>query len=289
MLLNRVGPSFIVRCNKGVETDMATYGAKRPARKLPPKAVAIPPKAVTPIPTADMPATDAMTAVEAAPAMPLTDIAAAPLAAIPDPVPVTVAPAEAEAEAKVEAVVEPVELIAESIAPAAVTVEPVAPAITPPAIVITQKDSIMDVNNAAAATTEKTQAFFADASDRTRGAVEKSTKFFQEVTEFSKGNVEAIVESSKIAARGFETMGQDAAAYAKTSFESASEAMRTMATLKSPTEFMKFQADYVRSMFDSMVAHTSRGTEASLKLAGDVAQPISNRVAVAAEKMKVVA
>ncbi len=287
MLLNRVGPSFIVRCNKGVETDMATYGAKRPARKLPPKAVATPPKAVTPIPTADMPATDAMTAVEAAPAMPLTDIAAAPLAAIPDPVPVTAAPVEAEA--KVEPVVAPVESVTEAIAPAAVTVEPVAPAITPPAIVITQKDSIMDVNNAAAATTEKTQAFFADASDRTRGAVEKSTKFFQEVTEFSKGNVEAIVESSKIAARGFETMGQDAAAYAKTSFESASEAMRTMATLKSPTEFMKFQADYVRSMFDSMVAHTSRGTEASLKLAGDVAQPISNRVAVAAEKMKVVA
>ena len=260
---------------------MATYGAKRPARKLPPKAVATPPKAVSPIPPADMPAGDAMTAVEAAPAMPLTDIAAAPLATIPDPAPVTIAPAEAET------VVEPVDPVAESVVPAAVTVEPVAPAITP--IVITQKDSIMDVNNAAAATTEKTQAFFADASDRTRGAVEKSTKFFQEVTEFSKGNVEAIVESSKIAARGFETMGQDAAAYAKTSFESASEAMRTMATLKSPTEFMKFQADYVRSMFDSMVAHTSRGTEASLKLAGDVAQPISNRVAVAAEKMKVVA
>jgi hypothetical protein len=38
-----------------------------------------------------------------------------------------------------------------------------------------------------------------------------------------------------------------------------------------------------------MVAQTSRGTEATLKLAGDVAQPISNRVAVAAEKMKVVA
>ncbi|GAA3695705.1 hypothetical protein GCM10022268_02920 [Sphingomonas cynarae] len=245
---------------------MATYGAKRPARKLPPKAVVTPPKAAAPILPADMPV-DAMTAVEAAPAMPLTDIAAAPLAAIPDPAPVTIAPAEAET------VVE--------------QVEPVTPAITP--IVITQKDTIMDVNNAAAATTEKTQAFFADASDRTRGAVEKSTKFFQEVTEFSKGNVEAIVESSKIAARGFETMGQDAAAYAKTSFESASEAMRTMATLKSPTEFMKFQADYVRSMFDSMVAHTSRGTEASLKLAGDVAQPISNRVAVAAEKMKVVA
>lgn len=267
---------------------MATYGAKQPARKLPPKAVATPPKAAPLNPATDVPVADAMTAIEAAPAMPLTDIAAAPLAAIPDPAPVTVAPPEPEPEPVVELVEQAPEPIAPSIVPAAAdAIESVTPAITP--IVTTQKEITMDVTNAAAATTEKTQAFFADASDRTRGAVEKSTKFFQEVTEFSKGNVEAMVESSKIAARGFETMGQDAAAYAKTSFESASQAMRTMATLKSPTEFMKFQADYVRSVFDSMVAHTSRGTEASLKLAGDVAQPISNRVAMAAEKMKVVA
>ena len=147
----------------------------------------------------------------------------------------------------------------------------------------------MDATTATNAAAEKTQAMFAEANDRTKGAVEKGTKFFQEVTEFSKGNVEALVESSKIAAKGFESMGQDAAAYAKTSFESASEALRTMASIKSPTEFMKFQSDYVRSVFDGLVAHTSRGTEASLKLAGEVAQPISNRVAMAADKMKVVA
>jgi len=247
---------------------MATHGAKRPARKLPPKAVATPPQ---PAPLNPAPA-EAMTAVEAAPAMPPADIAAAPLAVVADPAPVTI-------EAASQPAPEP-----ES-AP-----EPAAPPATPiNSIVTTQKESIMDATTAATATTEKTQAFFADATDRTRGAMEKGTKFFHEITEFSKGNVDAVVESSKIAVRGFETLGQDAAAYAKTSFESASEAMRTLATLKSPTEFMKFQAEYVRSAFDSMVAHTSRGTEASLKLAGDVAQPISNRVAVAAEKMKVVA
>lgn len=251
---------------------MATHGAKRPARKLPPKAVATPPRPAPLVPPVDPADAPAMTAIEAAPAMPTADIAAATLAVIPDPAPVAIEPV-AEAE------------------PAA---EPIADAVvfTPDStIVTTQKESIMDATTAAAAaaTTEKTQAFFTDASDKTRGAMEKGTKFFQEITEFSKGNVEAMVESSKIAARGLETMGQDAAAYAKTSFESASQAMRTIATLKSPTEFMKFQADYVRSVFDSMVAQTSRGTEASLKLAGDVAQPISNRVAVAAEKMKVVA
>jgi phasin family protein len=266
---------------------MATYGAKRPARKLPPKAVATPPQPA-PLSTPVEEST-AMTAVEAAPAIPPADIAAAPLAEIPDPAPVVIEPATIEPAAPAEpepakpAVLEPVEQIAEAIE----TIAPVTSPIT--AIVTTQKESIMDATTAATATTEKTQAFFADATDRTRGAMEKGTKFFHEITEFSKGNVEAVVESSKIAARGFETLGQDAAAYAKTSFESASEAMRTLATLKSPTEFMKFQADYVRSVFDSMVAQTSRGTEATLKLAGDVAQPISNRVAVAAEKMKVVA
>jgi len=254
---------------------MATHGAKRPARKLPPKAVATPPQ---PAPLNPAPA-EAMTAVEAAPAMPPADIAAAPLAVVADPAPVTIEAASQPAP-EPESAPEPI----------AAAPEPAAPPATPiNSIVTTQKESIMDATTAATATTEKTQAFFADATDRTRGAMEKGTKFFHEITEFSKGNVDAVVESSKIAVRGFETLGQDAAAYAKTSFESASEAMRTLATLKSPTEFMKFQAEYVRSAFDSMVAHTSRGTEASLKLAGDVAQPISNRVAVAAEKMKVVA
>ncbi|MFS0773139.1 phasin family protein [Sphingomonas sp. 1P08PE] len=149
-----------------------------------------------------------------------------------------------------------------------------------------QEKTIMDTIQTA---TDKSQAMFADANDRAKGAMEKGAKFFQEMTEFGKGNVEAVVESSKIAAKGLETMGQDTAAYLKTSFEDATQAMRTLATIKSPTELMKFQADYVRSAFDALVAQTSRGTEASLKLAGEVAQPISNRVAVAAEKIKVAA
>ena len=40
---------------------------------------------------------------------------------------------------------------------------------------------------------------------------------FEDINEFNKGNVEALVESSKIAAKGFETLGQDAAEYAASS------------------------------------------------------------------------
>ncbi|MGJ3627621.1 phasin family protein [Sphingomonas sp. MMS24-JH45] len=65
--------------------------------------------------------------------------------------------------------------------------------------------------------------------------------------------------------------------------------MRAMASVKSPTELMKLQADYVRSSFDALVAQTSRTTEAQLKLAGEIAQPLQNCFALAAEELKVAA
>lgn len=137
--------------------------------------------------------------------------------------------------------------------------------------------------------TAKAQAVFADWNDRTKAAVEKSTKLVEEANEFAKGNLEAVVESGRIAAKGFETLGQDAAEYGRKSFESATAALKTLATVKSPTEFFKLQSDFVRGAFDSYVAEASKNTEAVLKLAGDAAQPISSRFAVAAEKVKTTA
>ncbi|MGY4397966.1 hypothetical protein ACVWZA_003168 [Sphingomonas sp. UYAg733] len=137
--------------------------------------------------------------------------------------------------------------------------------------------------------TEKAKTLFADANDRTKTAIEKSTKAFEEINEFSKGNIEAIVESGKIAAKGIETMGQDAADYSRKQFEGATAALKSLSAVKSPTDFFKLHSDYVRSSFDAIVAQASKNTEAMLKLAGEVAQPISNRVAVAVEKVKIAA
>jgi phasin family protein len=137
--------------------------------------------------------------------------------------------------------------------------------------------------------TATTQTAFTDATDRAKGAVDKSQKLLQEASEFGKGNIEALVESSKIAARGLETLGQDAAAYAKKSFEEATTVAKTLTSVKSPTEFFKLHSDYVRSSFDALVQHNSHNAEAVLKLAGEVVQPLSNRVALAAEKLKVAA
>jgi phasin family protein len=138
-------------------------------------------------------------------------------------------------------------------------------------------------------TIAKTQTFFADINERAKTAVEKNTKLVEELNDFAKGNVEALVESGKITAKGFEALGQEAADYSRKSFETATAALKSLSAVKSPTDFFKLQGDFVRQSFDSVVAEASKNTEAVLKLAGEAAQPISNRWAVAADKIKTAA
>lgn len=143
-----------------------------------------------------------------------------------------------------------------------------------------------ETGNAAA---DRFQAALGEANERTKVAVEKSTRLFEEATELTKGNVEAFVASSKIAAKGVETLGQEAAEYGRKSFEEASAALKSFAEVKSPTDFFKLQSDYARSAFDSLVAESSKLSEAVIKLAGEVAEPITNRYTVAAERVKTLA
>lgn len=133
---------------------------------------------------------------------------------------------------------------------------------------------------------ERVQALFGEVSERAKGAYEKSVKLTEELSEFQKGNVEAFVESSKLAAKGAESLGQEAADYARKSFENSTAALKTFATAKSPSELFKLQSDYMKSSFDAAVAESSKVTEAWLKMAGEVTQPLSNRFAVAVEKAK---
>ena len=137
--------------------------------------------------------------------------------------------------------------------------------------------------------TDKTQAMLGDMSGRAKDAMGKGAAMFGELNSFNKGNVEALVESGKLAFAGMQSMAQGQAAYVRTQFEQATAAARTLTSVKSPTEFAKLQGDYVRQQFDAMVAETSRSTEAMLKLAGEVVQPISNRFALAAEKVRAAA
>ena len=133
---------------------------------------------------------------------------------------------------------------------------------------------------------ERVQAAFGDVNARAKTAIERNTRFAEELTELGRGNVEALVASTKVAARGLETIGQEVAEYSRKSFEDASAALRGFAEIKSPADFFRLQGEFVRSQFDGAVAESSKLSETLIKLAGDVAEPLSNRATVAAERVR---
>lgn len=135
---------------------------------------------------------------------------------------------------------------------------------------------------------EKAQAMFGEYSGRVKSAFEKSSKIGEEMVDFSKGNVEAVIASAKVAAKAAESLGQEAAEYGKKNFETATAAFKSFAAVKSPAELFQLQSEYAKASFDSAVAEASRFSETMMKLAGEIAQPLSNRYALAAEKIKTV-
>jgi phasin family protein len=135
-------------------------------------------------------------------------------------------------------------------------------------------------------TPEHAQALFGDINERAKAAFEKSSKLGEELVELTKGNVEAIVTSARVAAKGAEALAADAAEYSKKHFEATSSAYKSYAAVKSPTELFQLQSDFAKQSFDSAVAEASKFSESMLKLMGEIAQPLSSRYAVAAEKIK---
>ncbi|WP_150290482.1 phasin family protein [Sphingobium estronivorans] len=135
-------------------------------------------------------------------------------------------------------------------------------------------------------TKAKFETVYADLNEKAKASVEKSTKAIEEFSDIAKGNVEALVESGKIAAKGFETLGQEAVDYSKKSFEKATASFKSFSTVKTPTEFFQLQSQLFSSSFDEFTKEAAKSSEALMKLAGDVAQPLTARVTVVTDKVK---
>jgi phasin family protein len=150
----------------------------------------------------------------------------------------------------------------------------------------TLNEGTRTMKNEANKVADRVQAVFGDVNERAKTAIERNTRIAEELTEVTKGNVEALVASTKLAAKGVETIGQEVAEFSRKSFEDASAALKSFAEIKSPTDFFRLQGEFARTQFDSIVAESSKLSETFIKLAGDVAQPITNRYSVASERVK---
>lgn len=133
---------------------------------------------------------------------------------------------------------------------------------------------------------DKFQSLLTDAGERSQEAVRKSTEAAEEFADVAKANVEAFVAAGRIAATGAKSLGQDIVARGREGVEQASEAVKTLAEAKSPTEFFQLQSEIARTSFDRMVSEGSRLTESLVKLTGEAIQPLSNRASQNIERIK---
>jgi hypothetical protein len=145
-------------------------------------------------------------------------------------------------------------------------------------------EGVRKMKNETSKVVDSVQAVLGDVNERAKVSLQRNTRIAEELSEFGKGNVQAIVASSKIAANGLETVGQEVAEYARKSFEDASVAFKSFAEVTSATDFFRLQGEFVRSQFDSFVSEAAKLSETMVKLAGDAAAPLTGRYLAAAEK-----
>ncbi len=258
----------------------AAVKAKAPAAKAAPKPkVTANPKAAAP----------KAAAKPKAPAVP------EPVA--PEPAPAAVIAATTAVDAAPEPI-EPVEPVAPVEPPVAKTKAKPVQAKAEPKIVAplpmlegtkTMNDMIETGKKFAEDAKAKLESVYADLNEKTKAGVEKSTKAIEEMSDLAKGNVEALVESGKIAAKGFEEMGQEAVDYSRKNLEKATATFKSFSTVKTPTEFFQLQSALISSSFDEFTKEAAKSSEAMMKLAGDVAAPLTARVTLVTDKVKALA
>lgn len=113
-----------------------------------------------------------------------------------------------------------------------------------------------------------------------------AVKSMNEFSDFAKGNVEAMMASTKATTAGVETIVGMVVEHGKKNFEETTAAMKAMASAKTPSELYQLQNDFMKARFDHAVTMWSAMSETMLKVAGEVSQPMSSRVALAGEQMK---
>jgi hypothetical protein len=274
----------------GGKTGSTTLSASE-ALKAAEAAIGIAPqkKPVLPKPVSTPPSSTKVKPIDASPQRkPVVAKSTAPKAVIADPVAVIAATTAVDAAPEPEPIAAPKADISPSepkeslIAKA----EPIMTKPLPAEGTKTMTDVIETGKKFAEDTKAKFETAYADFNGKAKAGVEKSTKAIEEFSDIAKGNVEALVESGKIAAKGMETLGQEAVDYSRKNFEKATASFKTFSTVKTPTEFFQLQSQLFSTSFDEFTKEAAKHSEAFMKLAGDVAQPLTARVTLVTDKVK---
>jgi phasin family protein len=116
--------------------------------------------------------------------------------------------------------------------------------------------------------------------------VEKSLGALNEANAQGKRNIEAVVASVTAAAKGAESLGAQAIAYSKISFENQVSQAKALTSCRSLQEVVELQTSYAKSAVEAYIAELNRASETVSAAVKDTMRPLNERAASVVEQFQ---
>ena len=133
---------------------------------------------------------------------------------------------------------------------------------------------------------QKVEQFTAEAQKSVQEGVEKLSKGMENAASFGQENLDAIVESTRIAAKAAESFNAGMIAYVKRSYEDGLAAAKDLSASGSLTEFLEKQNGYAKASVDAFVEEATRLTDLSTAAAKEALEPLNARMHASVDLVK---
>jgi phasin family protein len=119
-----------------------------------------------------------------------------------------------------------------------------------------------------------------------REAIDKSLGSLGDINAQGKRNLEAVVESVTAATRGAETLGAQAMAFSKKSFEDGVAVAQSLGSAKSIQEVVEIQTTWAKTALETYLGEINRWSDTVSASVKDSLKPLNERATAAVEKFQ---
>ncbi len=124
---------------------------------------------------------------------------------------------------------------------------------------------------------------FEQMATKSREAMQQGLKTVDAITGMARGNVDALLESSRLAAGGFQTIAGEVAEFSKANLERTTSAARALTLARTAPELMQLQSEFARSQFNSAVGEVSKLSELMFRTMSEVFEPLQKQAMTSAQ------
>jgi phasin family protein len=107
---------------------------------------------------------------------------------------------------------------------------------------------------------------------------------FEELAGLQRANIEALFSAGTVAMKNAETLSEEVLAFNKKAFEEGVANAKKLFECKTMQDVVEMQTDLCCAQIETTLAHASKVTDMALKMAGEMVEPMQERVSQAVEK-----